>query len=117
MSQDWKTILLTPRKSVSQKIPVQVVNVFKPATNNNPDSSKATMKKYKDEDGNIDEVPIKIDKSFGLEMQKARMRLNLTQEKLANALSLPVSVINKYEKGQGIKVDSNISKIKKFLDI
>ena len=116
MSQDWKTILLTPKKNTPPK-QVQVVNVFKPATNNNVDPSKATMKKYVDEEGNVEQVPIKRDKNFGLEMQQARTRLNLTQKQLANALSLPVSIINDYEKGQGVRVGANISKIKKFLDI
>ena len=117
MNQDWKTVLLTPRKNNVQKSQPQVVNVYKPSLNTNLDSSKATMKKYKDEDGNFEEIPIKIDRSFSLDMQKARTKLNMTQKQLANATALPVSIINDYEKGNGVRVGSNISKIKKVLNI
>jgi ribosome-binding protein aMBF1 (putative translation factor) len=50
-------------------------------------------------------------------MQKARTKLNMTQKQLANATALPVSIINDYEKGNGVRVGSNTSKIKKVLNI
>jgi ribosome-binding protein aMBF1 (putative translation factor) len=60
---------------------------------------------------------IYIDKDLAKEIQKKRLQKKMSQQQLANAVSLPVSVINDYEKGTGIRNGSYITKIKKFLNM
>ncbi len=50
-------------------------------------------------------------------MQKARNNKKITQSQLAKAISIPLSVINDYEQGKGVRNGYYISLIKKYLNI
>ena len=79
-----------------------------------------TVKKIYDEDNptaDPDIKPILVDKNFAKEMQIRRLQKKMSQQQLATALSLNVSIITDYEKGIGIRNGNYISKIKKLLNM
>jgi ribosome-binding protein aMBF1 (putative translation factor) len=82
-------------------------------------SCSNTVKKiYDQEKPNMesDIKPIIINKEFGLKIQKARLLLKMNQEQFAQAVSIPKSIITDYEKGNGIRNGTFISKINNFID-
>ena len=105
---DFKPIILNPKKT-----PVHVV-APKPISST---GATNTVKKVVNDDGEIDILPVMVDKKFGQQIQQARMKKNLTQEQLARAIALPANLINKYEKGTAIRNGAQVSKIKRFLEI
>lgn len=113
-TQDWETTIIKKRSST---VPVTKRGSFKPQSNQQ--QIKNTVQKIFDPN-NPDEPevkPVLIERDFGLAIQKARTAKGLTQKELANALSIPVSVINDYEKGTGVRNGNYVSKIKKYLSI
>jgi ribosome-binding protein aMBF1 (putative translation factor) len=118
--QDWKYIVW--------KKNVQPVNVPKKMIvsdkQKNANSINNTIKKIYNEEDDIkyksvepDILPILIDKEFSKKLQVKRIEQKLSQQDLANKLSIPVTIINQYEKGTGIRNGLYVSKIKKFLNI
>ena len=61
--------------------------------------------------------PVMIDKEFGQQIVNARLAKKMTQKDLANAISIPVHVINKYERGEGVRDGNYVGKIKNHLGI
>ena len=106
MEQDWKNVVF--HKETKQK-PIIKTDV----------SCTNTVKKIYDKekpDMEPEIKPIEIDKEFGLKIQKARLSLEMTQKDFANAISIPVSIINDYEKGKGIRNGIYISKINNYIN-
>ena len=58
-----------------------------------------------------------MNKDSSKKLQVKRIEQKLSQQDLANKLSIPVTIINQYEKGTGIRNGLYVSKIKKFLNI
>lgn len=117
MDQDWEKIVW--KKPIQKKdIPKELVPSAKQKNKNNTIN---TVKKIYHEDGAINEEPdikpILVGKQFGDEMQSRRIAKHLTQKDLAKALSIPLSIVNQYETGQGIRNGSYISKIRKYLSM
>lgn len=106
---DFKPIILNPKKET----PVNIVSPKPPSLT----GTTNTVKKVVNDDGEIDILPVMVDKKFGLQMQQARMKKNLTQKQLAQAIALPANLINEYEKGTAVRNGTQVSKIKKFLEI
>lgn len=114
--QDWKPIVW------EKKLPKSVLpkSVLLSNTQKNTNYTVNTVKKIYDPDNILAEpdiIPVLLDRNLSKEIQNRRLLKKMTQQQLANALSIPVSVINEYEKCIGIRNDKYISKIKKFLEI
>ena len=58
-----------------------------------------------------------VSKELGQQIQKARTEREMTQKELASAISIPSTVINDYERGEGVYNITHVNKIKKFLGI
>ena len=106
---DFKPIILNPKKDK----PINVVAPKPPSST----GTTNTVKRVVNDDGEIELLPIMIDKKFGQQMQQARQAKNLTQKQLAQALALPVNVINEYEKSTAVRNGQYVSKIKRYLEI
>jgi ribosome-binding protein aMBF1 (putative translation factor) len=114
--QDWKPIIWE-KKIPKSELPksVSLSNAKK-----NINYTVNTVKKIYDPDNILAEpdiMPVLLDRDLSKEIQNRRLLKKMTQQQLANALSIPVSVINEYEKCVGIRNGKYISKIKKFLEI
>ena len=115
MDQDWEKIVW--KKPILKKdLPKELIPVEKQKNKNNIVN---TVKKIYHDDNLINEEPdikpILIGKQFGNDMQSRRVAKKLSQRDLANTLSIPLSIINQYETGLGIRNGSYVSKIKKYL--
>ncbi len=113
--QDWVPVVITksnPNKNVA------TVSVAKQHINNQTTNIKVT-KTYDplDPDAEPEIKPVMIEKSFGQQVQQLRCARKMTQQDLATAISIPVSIINEYERGQGVHNNNYILKIKKYLGI
>jgi ribosome-binding protein aMBF1 (putative translation factor) len=113
--QDWTPVILSkhtkPNNSNKTKIVKQNVNT---------QSDGIKVKKVwdpKDPTNEPDIRPVMIAREFGQQIQQARIAKGMTQKQLANAISIPVSIINDYEQCKGVHNSSHISKIKKYLGI
>ena len=84
-----------------------------------PDNIISTIKVY--DPANPDAEPMikpkMIDVEFSKQLVDARVAKGMTQKQLANALSIDVSIINDYERGQGVKSGPIVSKMKRYLGI
>lgn len=109
-ADDFKPIILNPKKETS-------VNVVAPKPPSSTGGATNTVKKVVNDDGEVDILPVMVDKKFGQQMQQARMKKNLTQKQLAQAIALPANLINEYEKGTAVRNGAQVSKIKRFLEI
>ena len=113
--QDWTPVIWNKNiidKNESKKV---IVN----NKQKNINSINNTIKKIYDEtnpNADPDIKPILIDKDLAKEIQTRRLQKKMSQQQLATALSLPLSIINDYEKGTGIRNGSYITKIKKYLN-
>ncbi len=114
--QDWTPVVIKKNTNTKQTNPANLV------AKQGANKQQAAIKTEKvwdasDPDGEPETRPVMIDKEFGQQITKARVAKQMTQKDLANALSLPVSVITDYERGQGIRNGNYVSKIKKYLNI
>lgn len=114
--QDWTPVVIKKTTNTKQTNPTNLV------AKQGANKQQAAIKTEKvwdasDPDGEPETRPVMIDKEFGQQITKARVAKQMTQKDLANALSLPVSVITDYERGQGIRNGNYVSKIKKYLNI
>lgn len=111
--QDWKVVVLKKNNSQKEKQNKQQFN-GKVTTNGN-----SAIKVYdsNDPDAEPEYKPKMVDLQFKDQIIKARNAKGLTQKQLAEALSIPVKVINEYEAGTGIHNGNYVSKIKKYLNI
>jgi len=106
--QDWKPITLTKAK----KHIVEKTKVVKKNLNSNS-IININAKKIEEEDIKIEYVP----KSIGIEIQKARSLLKLSQQDLANTLCVKKNIINDLESGRMIKNNVFVNKVKRILKI
>jgi len=117
--QDWVPVIWKKPKSEkkkNQKSTMVVANKQK-----NANTMNNTIKKvYNEEDTNPknepDIMPVYIDQDFSKNLQKKRLEKKLSQENLAKALSIPVAIINEYERGTGVRNGTYVSKIRKYLN-
>ena len=114
--QDWKPIIW--QKNIPTKELPKTITLKNTKKNSNLTTNTIT-KIYNDDNlsSEPDIKPVLIDKNLAKEIQTRRLLKNISQQQLANALSIPVSVINEYEKGIGIRNGNYVSKIKKYLNI
>ena len=106
--QDWKPItLIKPKKHIVEKTKVVKKNL------NSNSFININAKKIEEEDVKIEYVP----KSIGIEIQKARSLLKLSQQDLANKLCVKKNIINDLESGRMIKNNVFVSKVKRILKI
>ena len=113
-SQDWKPVIW--KKPIEKKMLPKVTVLANKQKNQNT-IQNTTKKVFIDGDNNPDIMPIIVDKEFSIALQQARLAKKISQQELSNKLSIPLSIINSYEKGTGIRNGSYITKIKKYLDI
>ena len=112
--QDWEPVVL----SKCTKPDITKNKVIK--NNINTQSSCIKVNKIWDQsDSNTEpEIrPVMITREFGQQIQQARIAKGMTQKQLANAICIPVSIINNYEQSKGTHNSNHISKIKKYLGI
>lgn len=112
--QNWDSITIgktTKTSENSQTVvkqhvskPSNGIKVEKIIDPNNPDAEPETR-------------PVMITHTLSQQIQQARVAKGLTQKELANALSIPVSVINEYERGDAVHNINYITKIKNYLGI
>ncbi len=116
--QDWTPVTIRKNTDSKQK-KVDPNNLVAKQGANKQHTAIKTEKIWDaaDPDGEPETRAVMIDKDFGQQIQKARVAKQMTQKDLANALSIPVSVINEYERGQGVRNGNYVSKIKKYLNI
>ena len=110
--QNWTPVVLNQKKTnPSNLVAKQGVN--------KQNSVIKTEKVWNGVDPNDepDTRPVTIDKKFGQQILKARLEKKMTQKCLANAISIPDTVIAEYERGEGLHNGNYISKIKKYLNI
>jgi len=86
----------------------------------NKKNNKNTMTNIKkiekmDEEGNL--RLNKIEMTYGQKMKDSRMKKDWSQKELAFKCNLPMSVIQKYEKGEAIQQDNEIMIINRLLNI
>lgn len=113
--QDWKVVVLKKdNKQQDNKNQNKQQYNGKVTTNGN-----SAIKVYDPNDPNAepDYKPKIVDIKFKDQIIRARTAEGLTQKQLAEALSIPVKVINEYEAGTGIHNGNYVSKIKKYLKI
>jgi len=113
--QNWEPVILTKKNPNANKV---TTTVPKQHINKTPSAIK-TEKIYdpNNPDAEPEIKPVMIDSEFGKQIAAARCAKNMTQKQLATALNLPVSVINEYERGQGVRNGAYVSKIKSYLGI
>jgi ribosome-binding protein aMBF1 (putative translation factor) len=113
--QQWDPVILKKTNpnatKVTTTVPKQHINKAQSAIKtekiydpNNPDAEPEIK-------------PVMIDSEFGKQIATARCAKNMTQKQLAAAINLPVNVINEYERGQGVRNGTYVSKIKSYLGI
>lgn len=112
--QDWNSVTIgkvTKTNENSQTIakhhvskPSNGVKVEKIIDPNDPDAEPETR-------------PVMITHTLSQQIQQARVAKGMTQKELANAISIPVSVINEYERGDAVHNINYITKIKNYLGI
>ncbi len=106
-----QTIIL--RKNPHPKETVQVVKQHANKTTNAIKTEKFYDPKNPDAEPEI--RPVMIDKDFGQQIIKARTSKGMTQQQFASALSIPLKVINEYERGVGVRNGNHVSKIKNWI--
>lgn len=111
--QDWTPVIWNKNKSTveKEKIPKQYLNKV---------NNAIKVEKIYDPDNPEAEPeirPVMIEQSFGQLITQARLTKGLTQKQVANALSIPIAVINEYERGIGVRDGNYISKLKKYFNI
>ena len=112
--QDWNSVTIgkvTKTSENSQTIsrphvskPSNGVKVEKIIDPNDPNAEPETR-------------PVMITHTLSQQIQQARVAKGMTQKELANAISIPVSVINEYERGDAVHNINYITKIKNYLGI
>ena len=108
--QDWKPVIFSkPKKSI---VETKKTTVVKKNLNSNS-ISNVNIKKMEAEDVKVEYIP----KSIGKEIQQARTALKLSQQDLANRLSVKKNVINDLESGKMVKNNQFVSKVKRILNI
>ena len=106
--QDWKPVILSkPKKHIVEKTTVVKKNL------NSNSIVNLNSKKMEEEDVKIEYVP----KSVGIEIQKARSLLKLSQQDLANKLCVKKNIINDLESGKILKSNNVIRKALNILKI
>lgn len=114
--QDWTPVILT--KHTKPTTSENTKKVVKQTINSQlPGIKVKQIWDEKDPNSDPDIHPILVTRKFSQQIQKARIDKSMTQKQLANAICIPVSVINEYEQGKGIHNSNYISKIKKYLGI
>ena len=106
--QDWKSAVLR-KKTTKSSVVTPIANVLGTAS--------AAIAGTMIIDENTIVVPKMIDTTFGQQIQKCRVDKGLTQKQLAQNLSIPVAIINQYERGEGTHVGQYVAKIKKYFNI
>ena len=116
-NQDWNYVVW--KKKIDPKLLPKTKTLSDKQKNLNTINNTVTkILTYDDQLQEYDNIkPVLVSKDFGVLMQKHRLLLNMKQIDLANKLSIPVSIINSYENGTGIRNGTYISKIKKILNI
>ena len=109
--QDWTPVVLKKQTKPTGNTSTK---------HHNDSSNGIKVKKIldpKDPDAEPEIHPVMISRVLGQQIQQARIAKQMTQKELANAMCLPVSVINNYERGNCVYNFNHISKIKNYLGI
>lgn len=111
--QQWTPIIFTNKNTNKETTTVPKQNI-----NKNPNTIK-TKKIYDPDNPNAepDIRPVLINAEFGKKIAEARCVKKLNQKDLAVATNIPVSVINEYERGQGVYNSTYVNKLKKYLNL
>lgn len=114
--QDWTPVILNKRSNTKTAENTQTVS--KPHINKSSNGIKVEkIWDPKDPNAEPETRPVMVTRDLGQQIQQARSAKGMTQKALANAISIPVSVINDYERGVGVYNSNYISKIKNYLAI
>ena len=109
--QDWNTVTIGKVTKTNEN----TQTVSKPHVSKQ--STGIKVEKVVDPDGELDTRPVMITHTLSQQIQQARVAKGMTQKELANAISIPVSVINEYERGDAVHNINYITKIKNYLGI
>jgi ribosome-binding protein aMBF1 (putative translation factor) len=113
--QQWEPIILSKKNPNENKVTITVPKQYINKTPNTVKMEKIYDPKNPDVEPEV--KPVMIDNEFGKQITTARCIKKMTQKQLAVAINIPVSVINDYEKGQGVRNGNYVSKIKNYLGI
>ena len=97
-NQDWKPVTFTKPTQIEHKT-----------------QSESNQKNSKLDNETESFVHKKLDTSFRIEIQKARLQAKMTQKELATRLNVKLTVINSYENGTCIPNNAFITKIDNIL--
>jgi ribosome-binding protein aMBF1 (putative translation factor) len=111
--QDWTQVVWNKNKPTieKKKVPKQFLN----KVNNSINVEKIYDPENPDAEPEI--RPVMIEQTFAQQITQARLTKGLTQKQVANALSIPVAVINEYERGTGVRDGNYVSKLKKYFNL
>lgn len=112
--QDWKTVVLKPKKEVQTKV------VEKSLLSNKNSCQHITNESIniKKLDAETEEFHHKkVPSNVGKDIVTARCARKLTQQALANSLNMNVKDIAEIESGRAIYNGQQLSKIKRFLGL
>jgi ribosome-binding protein aMBF1 (putative translation factor) len=111
--QDWNTVTIGKVTKTNENTQTPKPHVSKPSTGIKVEK----VIDPNDPDGEPETRPVMITHTLSQQIQQARMAKGMTQKELANALSIPVAVINEYERGDAVHNINYITKIKNYLGI
>ena len=109
--QDWKPVVFKNPKA--KKSLVQKKKVVKSNLNSNSITNVNAKKLDDAEDVKLQHIP----KSIGKQIQQARNAQKITQQDLANRLSVKKSIINDLESGKMLKNNQFVNKVKRALNL
>jgi len=112
--QNWDSVTIGKTTKTSENSQT----VVKPCVNK-PSNGIKVEKIFdpNDPDAEPETRTVMITHTLSQQIQQARVAKGLTQKELANAISIPVSVINEYERGDAVHNVNYITKIKNYLGI
>lgn len=117
MDQQWEPVVLRKTKTPQQVSRENSVTVPKSARpNHKGDDGSGVNKRKLEQDDPTYSLPI-VTREMGIQISQARCKLGLTQAQLAQKCNLKLSIIQEYEKGQGIYDRKNLNPICRALGI
>lgn len=114
--QDWKTIVLKPKKEVNT-VAVEKTVAGKNGMKNNSSVGNASINVQKLDAETEDFHHKKVPTNVGKDIVTARCAKKMTQQSLANSLNMNVKDIADIESGRAIYNGQQLSKIKRFLGL
>ena len=113
--QDWEPVILRPRKPSDTNAEKTSTTQHKQTTNKQTTNESVNLAKVANETETFHHTH--VSKEDARAIIQGRVAKKLTQEKLAQALNLPVKTIAEIERGVAIYNGSVLARIRRFLQI